>query len=546
LKKLTINLKTTASSIQHHPLKYALLFLVIIVAAFFVACDTAGLLDGADYDNVSETNVFQQPGLVTPPDEVKPSGEDELLDEGEEPDKSEQPDESEDPGEDDDSRKGDDTDETELPATQPVPDWHGKVNGFNINFNVLKVLDAKNPRMLALHEYFDSLEPTPQNEKTGIFYGYNLITISAEAFTSYAIDPERTPTLYKMQHDGIYFENFYSVYGGGTIAGELSLITGLDPRGGHGWCNRAAKKYLPFSFAEQYNLLGIQPYAYHNGTLTFYDRNIQFPDLGYIFNAGKRGLNFQGPGWHFSDTKLIELTIDNHIHDDQFYIHYMTLCGHSPYSNEENAIARNNRDAVSNLSYSPRVKAYLATQMELEYAMTYLLERLEEAGIAERTLIVLTSDHYPYGLTYSETQELAGHRFTSSFGLHKNACFIYVKGMEPEVVTAPSFTPDIVPTVSNMLGLQYDSRLLPGRDVFSDEKPLIFFNSGFMTENGYYEKSRGRFTLYEGMEVPEGYVSEISDIVNKRRSADERAVELNYFARIKNFLYPTASPQGCD
>jgi len=425
----------------------------------------------------------------------------------------------------------------DLPDDEPeTPDWVGKVNGFEINFDSLIMRDANNRRLTELHEYFASLEASNQNEKTGLFEGYNLITISAEALTHYAIDPELTPTLYMMQHDGVFFENFYSVYGGGTIAGELSLITGLAPNGGHSWCNNAAKRYLPFSFAAQFNALGIQPLAFHNGTYTFYDRNLLFPRLGYIFHARRNGLDFQGPGWHFSDRFLIELSIDRFLDDKRFYAHFMTISGHSPYGFDENGVTRLNREAVNHLTYSPRVKGYLATQMELEYAMKYLLERLEEKGIAERTLIVMTTDHYPYGLTTREVEELAGHRFETSFGLHQNACIIYVKGMEPIVVKEPAFTPDIVPTVLNLLGLDFDSRFLPGRDVFSDDKPLLFFEGGFITDLGIYERRRGRFTPFDEGELPEDYISSISEIVAKRKFAAERVVELDYFAKIADVL----------
>jgi len=421
---------------------------------------------------------------------------------------------------------------------QQVPDRAGKVNGFNINFDWLMIRDANNKPLVGLHEYFNSLEPSGQNEKTGIFQDFNLITISAEAFTPYIIDPELTPTLYKMQQEGIYFENFYGVYGGGTIGGELSLMTGLAPGGGHSWCNNAARKFLPFSFASQFNTLGIQPYAYHNGTYTFYDRNILHPNLGYIFRTRKYGLDFKGPGWHMSDKVLIELSIDQYIDDDRFYAHYMTVSGHSPYS-LENGVARQNWEAVADLQYSRQVKAYLATQMELEYAIEYLFERLEEKGIAESTVIVMTTDHYPYGLTIRDVEELAGHRFDSAFGLHRNACLIYVKGMEPETVETPTFTPDIVPTVSNMLGLRFDSRFLSGRDVFSDAKPLVFLDCGFMTDEGYYEKRRGTFTPFdEEADIPEGYVREILDTVNMRKTAVERIMQLDYFTKIKYFLEP--------
>jgi len=233
-----------------------------------------------------------------------------------------------------------------------------------------------------------------------------------------------------------------------------------------------------------------------------------------------------------SDKALIELSIDQFIDMDRFYAHYMTVSGHSPYSFQENGVARQNRAAVEHLSYSPQVKAYLATQQELEHALTYLLERLEEKGIAERTLIVLTTDHYPYGLTSRDVAQLAGQPFDSDFGLHKNACIIYVKGMEPETVSTPAFVPDIVPTVSNLLGLRFDSRFLPGRDVFSDDLPLVFLDCGFMTDVGYYEKRRGRFTSFDDAEVPEGYVSEMLGVVNMRKFAVERSIELDYFSKI--------------
>ena len=437
----------------------------------------------------------------------------------------------------DTSQQPADDEQVEPPSSEEAPDRTSKVNGVYINFNSLIRRDAGNRDLVRLHEYFKSLKPSGQNEKTGIYEGYNLITISAEAFTPYFIDPELTPTLYMMQQNGIYLNNFYGMAGGGTIGGEVSLITGFFPEGGHGWSHNAARKHLPFTFASQFRAMGIQPLAYHNGTYTFYDRHILHPNLGYIFRTRRHGLDFKGPGWHMSDKILIELSIDQYIDMDRFYVHYMTVSGHSPYS-WENGVARMNREAVNHLSYSPQVKAYVATQMELEYALEYLLERLEEKGIAEQTLIVMTTDHYPYGLSMRDNAELAGQPFDSAFGLFKNACFIYVKGMDPMTIEAPAFVPDIVPTVSNLLGLNFDSRFMSGRDVFSDAMPLIYLNCGFMTDVGYYEKRLGKFTPFEEVEVPEGYVAEMLDIVSDRRAAIEQAIRLDYFSKIADYLKP--------
>ena len=60
-----------------------------------------------------------------------------------------------------------------------------------------------------MHTYFKNLQPTRKNEKTGMFAGCNLILITAEGFSHLAIDPARTPTLYKLQTEaGFYFTKF--------------------------------------------------------------------------------------------------------------------------------------------------------------------------------------------------------------------------------------------------------------------------------------------------------------------------------------------------
>ncbi|MCL1975616.1 MAG: LTA synthase family protein [Firmicutes bacterium] len=417
-----------------------------------------------------------------------------------------------------------------------IPPWLGKVNGLDIDFQALVERDIKNSKLLQLHEYFRFLEPSEQNEHTGIFKGYNLITICAEAFSSYVIDPQRTPILYMMQNEGINFLNFYSIYGAGTIGGELSLITGLMPRGGEAWCREAAKVYLPFSFASQFNRLGVQPIAYHSGSYTYYDRHRMFPALGYIYKARDHGLAINNPDWHVSDQEMIELSINDYINDELFYVHYMTLSGHSPYSFGGNPLSKKNQEAVKDLPYSIKIKAYLACQIELEHALKYLLEQLEEAGIAERTLIVLATDHYPYGLTKEDISELAGHTVDPAFELYKSSCIMYVKGMAKEVVKAPSFVPDIAPTVSNLLGFDFDSRFFTGRDVFSTAPALVFLDTGFITEVGVYDKNRGSFIPYEDVDAPKEYRESIQSIIDAKKSALMQMIKLDYFTQIKEYL----------
>ena len=58
---------------------------------------------------------------------------------------------------------------------------------------------------------------------------------------------------------------------------------------------------------------------------------------------------------------------------------------------------------------------------------------------------------------------------------------------EPVVVDKPCCQVDILPTVSNLLGLEYDSRMLDGSDILSDSEGLVVFTSRcWMTDRGFY------------------------------------------------------------
>ena len=67
------------------------------------------------------------------------------------------------------------------------------------------------------------------------------------------------------------------------------------------------------------------------------------------------------------------------------------------------------------ISVPSAIKGYIACNYELEKAMTYLVETLEKAGVADKTMIVLTTDHFPYGLTDEEFSELSGRPITNVF-----------------------------------------------------------------------------------------------------------------------------------
>lgn len=399
----------------------------------------------------------------------------------------------------------------------------------DINFTEL-IYGEKNEAIKNMHKYFESVKPTSKNDYTGKYKGYNLILITAEGFSPYAVHKDITPTLYKMIHEGYDFTNFYTpIWGVSTSDGEYVACTGLIPKSGVWSFYLSGKKSMPYVMGNQLKNLGYTTLAYHNNTYTYYRRDVSHPNMGYEYKGVGNGLDVKKT-WPESDLEMMEKTIPEYIGKQPFHAYYMTVSGHLRYSFEGNAMASKNKERVEDLSFSDAGKAYIACNIELDRALEYLLKQLEEAGIADKTLIALSADHYPYGLEFNEIDELAGHTVERNFELYKNHFILYTKGIEPVTVDEPCSSLDIIPTLSNLLGLEYDSRLLMGKDIFSDSEPLVIFeNRSFITDKGRYNSETGVFIPNQGAEADEAYVKKIKEIVNAKFYYSAKILETNYY-----------------
>lgn len=423
----------------------------------------------------------------------------------------------------------------DAPAWVPDPEEEDKpveYNTLNIDFAALAESE-EDEEIRILHRYFASLKPSAKNAYTGKYQGYNLILITAEGFSHLAVREDITPTLYRMVQEGYKFTNFYTpLWEVSTSDGEYVACTGLIPKSGVWSFKESAKNYMPLVMGNQLRRLGYQTVAYHNHTYTYYRRHLSHPNMGYEYKGIGNGLKM-ADAWPRSDLEMMQKTVPEYIGDHQFHAYYMTVSGHLHYNFFGNQMAMKNRKLVEHLPYSTAAKAYLATQIELDRALEYLLEQLEAAGVADRTLIAISSDHYPYGLEKSAIEELAGHPIDNNFDLYRNAFILWTKGMEPITIDEPCSSLDIIPTLSNLLGLEFDSRLLMGRDIHSDAPPLVIFADGsFITDKGRYDVNTGKFYGAPGQTVEPGYVEEMCAVVAAKFYASAKILETDYYARV--------------
>lgn len=400
-------------------------------------------------------------------------------------------------------------------------------------------LGEEDAAIAELHSYFSGVPPTWQNEYTGMFEGYNLITVTAESFAPYAVDEKRTPTLYKMMNEGINFENFHTpLWDNSTLDGEYAICQSQIPKQGvwSMWTTGKEGHALPFTLGNQFSAQGYGTYAYHNHSAEYYERVESHPNMGYDFKALDFGLELESAlEWPESDLELVDVTTEEFIADGKtpFHVYYLTVSGHQPYENY-NAMSAKNWSSVKNLDLSTQAKAYLACNVELDAALELLWERLEEAGIAENTVVALTSDHPPYPLQLEGISELLGHEVDYSFEYYENSFFLYSPGMEAVTVDKPCSSLDVLPTLSNLFALPYDSRLLMGRDVLSYAQPLVILaNRSWITDKARFCARTGVLESLDAKDpVSDAYAQRIHEEVARRFDVSAKVLETNYYASL--------------
>jgi arylsulfatase len=366
-----------------------------------------------------------------------------------------------------------------------------------------------------IKEYIDNNPGTSKNKYTGMFENKNLIFVVAESFSEIGIDKDRTPTLYKLTNNGFIFDNFYVPYYLSTIGGEFQSLTGLYPNYSTLTKWKSGKNSFPYGLATTFKEKGYNTYAYHAHDGYFQNRYKYLKALGFDnFKACNMGLNINCNMWPESDIEMIKATTNDYINSDKpFMTYYMTVSGHLDYTKESNSIVSKNWDLVKNLDYSDKAKSYLATQIELDRAMESLLKELENKGILEDTVIVLLADHYPYGLSLEEINELSSYKRDELFEINHNSLVIYNSAMKNVNISKTGMPIDVLPTIYNLFNIRYDSRLFAGSDLLSNNEGMVILdNLSWITDKGKYNSLNGK---YSG-DIDSDYINNINNIIQNK------------------------------
>lgn len=408
-------------------------------------------------------------------------------------------------------------------------------NKTNIDFSKLT---SNNSSINIINSYMNNDTGTQKNKYTGIFKGKNLIYITAESFNEIGVSETLTPTLYKLVNNGFKFDNFYTSYSLSTIGGEFQSLTGLYATYSTLRTFRNGTNYFPYGLGTVYKGLGYSTYAYHDHYYNFQDRNVYLKSMDFDnYKACYNGLEnvMQCGNWPNSDIDMINATVGDYINSTTpFMAYYMTVSGHMNYTRSGNNIVNKNWSLVSSLPYSDEVKGYIATQIELDKALETLINKLDEAGKLDNTVIVLLADHYPYDLSINQINEAATYTKDGTVEVNHSNLIIWNNKLKNIDINKVCMSIDVLPTVYNLFGVDYDSRLFIGKDILSTEPGLALFDDRSWVTN------TGTYFSYDGSHIAKtdamtsDYIKNMNSIVSNKINISRKIMETDYYRYIFN------------
>ena len=373
-----------------------------------------------------------------------------------------------------------------------------------------------------------------ENDYTGLFAGKNLFIIQAESFNRASLDEELTPNIYKMYRDGLRVRNFNTpALPGSTSDTEFMTNVSLIPNSeGHAVCYAFPENEYRTTLPKLFNDAGYWTAAYHNNYGKYYNRDVIFPTYGYqdFYDSNRIGV---ADGT--TDLDVMEVLKWMYVENEKPYmIYWITYSGHQPYTLDsfgvsEESVARI-KAKYPNLDDS--FVSYIAKNMDLDQAIGNFMEEMEKAGKLDDVVFLFFGDHEVKNLNlwgdsifYEQTgiKPMDEYRYTE--------LYFYNSAMEePMEYTKTATALDLLPTIANLWGLDYDPHTILGRDIFDPEYDGLFFSEWeyWKTDHYYYNFMDDEFEFLD--DYDEEKARQEMDYAFRQKEISRKILKLDYFA----------------
>ncbi len=406
----------------------------------------------------------------------------------------------------------------------------------------LKVIaeEETNKKYQNLNNYFLSRKVTDYNDYTGVFEGKNVIVVLMESVNNAIINEKYFPNFYDIYSNGWSFSNNYSPRNScATGNNEFSAMTSLYSI--YNTCTSNVYKNNTY-FEAIFNLFNNKGYttsSMHDFVEWYYYRKTIHPNMGSgkYYNASSLGIETAGYyGEWPSDEELFEKGLDIILNSNDgkpFMTWFTTVTSHQPYS-VSSTYGDLYKDYFKSEGYSEYNSRYLSKLKVLDNAFGIMINKLKEAGVLDDTVIVLLADHYPYGLNKSNVKELVSHEL-EDYEIERTPFVIYNSKIEPQTFTQYNSYINLLPTIANLLDLDYDPRLYMGTDLFSEDyvSRVVFADGSWKDENAYYNASSSKIKYYTDKEYSTEDIIAINNEITLKIEMSSNAIKNDYFTYLK-------------
>ncbi len=350
---------------------------------------------------------------------------------------------------------------------------------------------SKDDRYMA-DEYFTLKGEPNKNNYTGILKGKNVVAVMMESMDTWLIDKKTTPTIYKMMKNGINFTNYNAPFFGigFTLSSEFAFNTGFFTPVSAGSASNFSKNTFPYALAGLFKEAGYGVNSFHFNSPEFYNRGILHKSFGYEkYNSaadfGITGVEAELDSNLMKSDELYQKMTEK----TPFFNFIITYSAHLPYKGESEKLdlAKEYRPDLINENGDEEKNNAKILAADTDEFFRLLLERLENDGLLEDTVIVAYTDHFAYGVS-------SGDKLSEWKGDTRSYCvpaFIYNPELKAKKITKPMMTIDWAPTLVNLFDLSKEARYL-GNDVLDPESEgIAYFETGaWLDEKMYYDPTK--------------------------------------------------------
>lgn len=392
-----------------------------------------------------------------------------------------------------------------------------------------------------LNKYFINNRTTSTNEYSKKFKDKNLIIIMVESGSNIMLNEEYYPNISKIYNEGWSFKNYYSPRNScSTINNELSGMTGLYSI--YNTCTGSVYEDNTYfeSIFNLYKNAGYQTDSYHDHDEFYYDRKTIHKNMGSekFYNVKDMKLKYTGSEWA-SDAEMMEYylkTLDEKDDDKPFMSWITTVTSHQYYRTSSKYYKEYGDLFPEDLPSDLRV--YMSRLKVVDDAIGILIDGLEERGMLEDTVIALFCDHYPYAIKTDSLEEVLDYDLDEDNNMDQVPFVIYNKGMAKKEFTEYTSYVNLTPTLANLFGIEYDSRLYFGTDFFSKEyqNMVIFADGSWKNDIGYYSASTNTMKYYTEKTYTDEEILAINEEVELKLNMSSAAIKNNYFSYLNKKL----------